>query len=169
MSAAPGPWGGGKVPAGASHEGHRSASPHAPHVVEIQHLPKAHRLPPLRPSLPVGVAALAVGLGIVAVLMLLAGALVLMNAFLGATIVPSSLFIATSVDAWGAAILVVLGAAVLALARSLWDLERWSLWVSVGTVFLGLSYLFFTGSITVLFVLLLVVFVYLLLVRHHFY
>ncbi|HEV2165961.1 MAG TPA: hypothetical protein VGS23_03120, partial [Thermoplasmata archaeon] len=80
-----------------------------------------------------------------------------------------SLFITSSVDQWGAAVLIVLGASLLALARALWDLERWSLYVTVGLLFVAQAYLFFTGSITVLFLLLLAVFIYLLAVRHHFY
>jgi hypothetical protein len=39
----------------------------------------------------------------------------------------------------------------------------------VGALFFGEAYLFFTATITVLFLLLLVVFVYLLAVRHNFY
>ncbi|MGI0150486.1 MAG: hypothetical protein ACREC5_00930, partial [Thermoplasmata archaeon] len=66
-------------------------------------------------------------------------------------------------------ILILLGVALLALARSLFDLERWSLYVTVGLLFLGETYLFFTGSITVLFLVLLALFMYLLTVRHHFY
>jgi hypothetical protein len=147
-----------------------TASGEAPATrVRIQHLPKLAPTPPLRPSLPIGVAVLALLLGLASVVVLLAGALVLLNVFLGGAIVPTTLFIATTIDPWGAAILIVLGAALLAIARALWDLERWSLYVSVGGAFLGLTYLFFTGSVTVLFLLLLGIFVYLLTVRHHFY
>lgn len=137
--------------------------------VSIEHLPAPYRPPPLRPSLPVGVALISVLLALGAVLTLLSGALVLLNEFLGSNVVPTSLFITSTVSPIGAAILVVLGAAMLALARALWDLEEWSLYLSVGLSFAGLAYLFFTGSITVLFLLLLVVFIYLLTVRHHFY
>jgi hypothetical protein len=63
----------------------------------------------------------------------------------------------------------VLGGAVIAVARALWDLERWSLYLGVGGTFFGLTYLFFTSQITILFLLLLGLFVYLLSVRHHFY
>ena len=140
-----------------------------PGHIRIEHLPKPYTPPPLQPSLPVGVAVLSVLLALGAVIILLAGALVLLNAFLGSSVVPTSLFITSSVDQWGAAILIVLGASLLALARALWDLERWSLYVTVGLLFVAQAYLFFTGSITVLFLLLLGVFIYLLAVRHHFY
>lgn len=147
--------------------GETGESPPAP--IRIEHLPKPYTPPPLRPSLPVGVAVLSVLLALGAVIILLAGALVLLNAFLGSAVVPTSLFITSSVDQWGAAVLIVLGASLLALARALWDLERWSLYVTVGLLFVAQAYLFFTGSITVLFLLLLAVFIYLLAVRHHFY
>jgi hypothetical protein len=153
-------------PATSTSSGEHSAGPT---VVRVQHLPKPYATPPLRPSLPIGVAVFAVLLAIVALIVLLAGALVLLNTFLGSSVVPTSLFITTNIDPWGAAIFVVLGAALLALARALWDLELWSLWVTVGLVFLGQAYLFFTGSLTVAFLVLLVLFVYLLSVRHHFY
>jgi hypothetical protein len=146
-----------------------SDPPAANAPVRVHHLPKPYQPPPLRPSLPLGVALFSVALAIVALIVLLAGALVLLNTFLGTTVVPSSLLITTSIDPWGAAIFVVLGAALLALARALWDLELWSLWVTVGLIFLGESYLFFTGSLTVAFLILLALFIYLLSVRHHFY
>ncbi len=137
--------------------------------VRFQHLPRPYRPPPLKPSLPLGVAVFAVALGIGAVAALLAGALFLLNAFLGSGVVPNAILLTTSIDNLGAAVLVLLGAALLALARALFDLERWSLYVTVGLLFLGDTYLFFTGSVTVLFLLLLALFIYLLTVRHHFY
>ncbi|HEV2316394.1 MAG TPA: hypothetical protein VGV89_02305 [Thermoplasmata archaeon] len=153
--------------------GHHSRSagrPGTPPVaLEIEHLPRPTKLPPLQPSLPVGVALLAVAMGVLAFIVLLAGALILLNSLLGSTVVPTGLLITQSVDAWGAAILIILGAASLALARALWDLEQWSLYVTVGLAFTGMTYLFFTGSVTVLFLVLLGVFMYLLWVRHHFY
>jgi hypothetical protein len=156
---------GGHPPAAPGGTGPRASPP----PIVVHHLPRPYRPPPLRPSLPIGVAVLAVILAIGAVVLLLAGALVLLHQLLGPAVVPSTLFLTPTVDVWGAAILVVLGAALLALARALWDLERWSLYVAVGLSFLGLTYLFFTGSITVLFLLMLVIFIYLLAVRHHFY
>ncbi|MGI0053980.1 MAG: hypothetical protein ACRECR_07000 [Thermoplasmata archaeon] len=137
--------------------------------VSFEHLPAPYEPPPLRPSLPVGVAVFAVVMAAGAVLAVVAGALVLLNALLGDSAVPSAILLTTSVDETGAAILILLGVALLALARSLFDLERWSLYVTVGLLFLGETYLFFTGSITVLFLVLLALFMYLLTVRHHFY
>ncbi len=137
--------------------------------IPIQHLPRPYRPPPLRPSLPLGIAVISILLAIAAVLVLLTGALILLSALAGSALIPTTLLITTTVDPWGAAILIVLGGVVLAVARALWDLERWALYVGVGGSFAGLTYLFFTGSITVLFLLLLALFVYLLTVRHHFY
>ena len=120
------------------------------------------------PSLPIGVAILSVLIAIAGLVVLLAGALYLLNSYAG-TIVPGNLLIVKSVDPIGAAILVLLGAILLSVATALWRQETWALWTTVVVVFLILAYLFFTASITVLFVLVLVLFIYLLTVRHHFY
>ncbi len=92
----------------------------------------------------------------------------LLNAYLG-NVVPISLLIVRSVDPLGAAILVLLGAVLLAVATALWRQETWALWTTIVVVFLTLAYLFFTDSITVLFVLFLLLFMYLFSVRRHFY
>ena len=136
--------------------------------------PVVHHLPPrweptrVVPSLPIGVAILSVLIAIAGLVVLLAGALYLLNSYAG-TIVPGNLLIVKSVDPIGAAILVLLGAILLSVATALWRQETWALWTTVVVVFLILAYLFFTASITVLFVLVLVLFIYLLTVRHHFY
>lgn len=149
-----------------------SSSPHrrpaTPAPLRVQHLPPAWNptLPP--PSRPIGVAILAVLLAIGALATILAGAFFLINVYAGA-LVPASLLIVQNIDTLGAAILVVLGAVLLALSQALWRQETWALWTTVALLFGGLTYLFFTDSITVLFVLFLVLFVYLLAVRQHFY
>lgn len=134
--------------------------------VTFDHLPPT---PSLRPSLPVGVAVLSILLAIVGVFILVSATLSLLRMFAGATAVPSIPYFPGVVDVYGAAILLVLGAAIVALARALWDQELWSLVLTVILLFLGLTYEFFTNSITVLFLVLLVLFIYLLAVRHHFY
>lgn len=140
-----------------------------PPPVEVGHLPPRWQPTPPRPSLPVGVALLAILIAIAGLVILVAGTLYLLNASFGAAAVPESLLIVKNVDPIGAAILLGLGAVLLGVATALWRQETWALWTTVVILFLAIAYLFFTSSITVLFLLLLLVFVYLLTVRHHFY
>lgn len=142
------------------------AGPSAP--VEVRRLPPRWEPTPVAPSLPIGVGLLAIVIALSGVVILLAGALFLLNAYLG-TIVPPTLLIVRSVDPIGAAILVLLGAILLSVATALWRQEAWALWTTIVVVFVALAYMFFTASITVIFLLFLVLFIYLLTVRHHFY
>jgi hypothetical protein len=102
------------------------------------------------------------------VVMVLGGLLYLLGQF-GSNVFPSALDLFPSINLLGSGILVVLGVALLVIATSLWRQETWSLWTTLAIVFGTTVYLFFTGSITVLFVLLVVLFVYLLSVRRYFY
>ena len=138
-------------------------------VPEVGHLPPKWEPAPLVPSLPIGVAVLAILVALIGILLLVSAILTFLSIF-GAAVIPAGIpLLLASADELGAAILLVLGAALIAVARAMWNLETWSLYLSVVVVFAGLTYLFFTASITVLFLILLVVFVYLLTVRHHFY
>jgi hypothetical protein len=100
--------------------------------------------------------------------MLLAGLLFLLATVAG-DVVPSSLEIFQSIDLYGAAILAILGAALLGIATSLWRQETWALWTTLVLVFATAAYLFFTGSITVLFLVFVILFLYLISVRRYFY
>ncbi|HLN51705.1 MAG: hypothetical protein ACLQD9_00840 [Thermoplasmata archaeon] len=135
---------------------------------EVGHLPPAWEPTPVRPRLPIGVAVVAIVIALFAVVMLLAGLLFILNAYLG-TIFPPSVEIFQSIDVIGAVILVVLGATLLSIATALWHQETWALWTTIVLVFATTAYLFFTGSITVLFVIFVVLLVYLLAVRRYFY
>lgn len=152
--------------ASSSSGGHASGS-RGP-APEIGHLPPQWAPPRARPTLPVGVAIVAVLIGLLGIVLLLAGGLFLLQYYVGPAI-PSDVLIVHSVNAIGAALLVLLGAIFLALATALWRQEAWALWTTVAVTFGGLAFLFFTASITYLFLILLVVFVYLLIVRRHFY
>ena len=143
-----------------------NASASAP--VEFEHLPPRWEPAPVRPRLPIGVAVIAVVIAGFSVLMVLAGLLFLL-AQLSGNVVPSSLEIFQSIDVWGAVILVVLGAALLGIATSLWRQETWAHWTTIVLVFGTTAYLFFTGSITILFLIFVVLFVYLISVRRYFY
>ncbi len=120
------------------------------------------------PRLPLGVAIFSVALAAFGILLFLAGALAFLNAYAPQS-VPSSLLILPSIDPIGAAILLLIGTVIVGLANALWHQERWALFLTVGALFAGEAYLFFTATITVLFLLVLVLFVYLVTVREHFY
>ncbi len=122
----------------------------------------------MRPRLPIGVALVSAVIAIFAVIMLLAGLLFMLDTYFG-NLFPPSIEIFQSIDLLGAAILVVLGAGLLSIATALWHQETWALWTTVILVFATTAYLFFTGSITVLFVVFVVLLVYLLAVRRYFY
>ena len=130
--------------------------------------PPAWEPTPVRPRLPIGVAVVAVVIALFAVVMLLAGLLFILNAYLG-TIFPPSVEIFQSIDVLGAVILVILGSTLLSIATALWHQETWALWTTIVLVFATTAYLFFTGSITVLFLIFVVLLVYLLAVRRVFY
>jgi hypothetical protein len=150
--------GGSSVSAGAS-----ASAP-----VEFDHLPPAWEPTPVRPRLPVGVGIVSVLLAAFGVVMLLAGILYLL-ATVAQGVVPTSLEIFESLDLYGAAILAILGAALIGIATSLWRQETWALWTMIVLIFATSAYLFFIGSITWLFLIFLALFVYLISVRRYFY
>jgi hypothetical protein len=134
----------------------------------IGHLPPRWEPTPVHPRLPLGVALVSVLVALFAVTMLLAGLLFFLAAFFG-NVVPASLEIFQSIDLYGAGILMVLGASLLGVATALWRQETWALWLTLILVFGTTAYLFFTGSITVLFLIFVVLFIYLISVRRYFY
>ena len=134
----------------------------------VEHLPLAWRPTPVVPGLPLGVALLALVTAATGFIVFLSGALVLLNSYLPDT-VPTNVLIFPAGDPLGAAILLLIGVVLVGVANALWHQERWSLYLAVGVLFAGEAYLFFTATITVLFLIFLVIFVYLLTVRDHFY
>ncbi|MCI4353236.1 MAG: hypothetical protein L3K14_07640 [Thermoplasmata archaeon] len=134
----------------------------------VQHLPPIweRSLPP--PSLPIGVAGLAILTAAVGVLLVVSGILFVLN-YYASIVVPASLVIFHVGNPVGAAVLTILGAVIVILSSALWHQEVWSFYLTVGFLFLGLAYLFFTGAITFLFLIVLALFIYLIAVRHHFY
>jgi small-conductance mechanosensitive channel len=136
--------------------------------VEVRHLPTQWQPSHTRPKLPIGAGLLAIAIAIIGLVLLISGTLFVLN-YYDPSLVPTSLLILHSFDPIGASILVILGAILLGLASALWDQERWALYTTIGAVFLLLAYEFFLGSVTFLFLLLLVLFIYLLAVRRHFF
>ena len=135
---------------------------------QVHHLPPVweRQLPP--PSLPIGVAVLSIVTAAVGVLLIISGILFVLS-YYGSFVIPASLVIFHVGDPIGATVLVVLGVVIALLSSALWHQELWAFYLSVAFLFGGLAYLFFTDSITYLFVIVLVVFIYLIAVRHHFY
>ena len=136
--------------------------------VTFDRLPAHWEPTPVVPRRPLGVAVIAVLIAMFGIVLVLAGVLFLLSSYLG-TFVPSSLELIPSLDLFGALIVAILGAALLGIATSLWDQETWALWTTIVLVFATTTYLFFTGSITVLLLIFIVVFVYLISVRRYFY
>ncbi len=136
--------------------------------VAYQQLPPRWTPSSARPRLPLGVAVVSVLIALLGLAMLLAGLLFLLGLLFG-NAVPMVFEVFQSIDLYGAGILAIVGALLLGVATSLWRQETWALWTTIVLVFAATAYLFFTGSITVLFVLLVVLFVYLLAVRRYFY
>ena len=148
------------------HAGAGAATGNSP--VEFDHLPPSWEPTPVVPRLPVGVAIVSVLIAIFGVVMLLGGMIYLL-ATLSVNIVSPSLEIFPSIDVYGAAILAILGAALIGIATSLWRQETWALWTTIVLVFATAAYLFFTDYITVLFLVFVVLFIYLISVRRYFY
>jgi hypothetical protein len=136
--------------------------------VEIDHLPPKWEPAPIRPRLPIGVAIVSILLGLAGIFLLLAGLLAILTSSF-AVIIPPTLDILQSVNLIGALVVLILGTAFLVVATCLWRQETWALWTMIGLVFLTETYLFFTDSISILFLIFLVLFVYLLTVRRYFY
>jgi hypothetical protein len=139
-----------------------------PPAVTFDRLPPPWAPATAVPRLPIGVAIVSALIAVAGVVMVLGGILYFL-AQLGGPFLPSALDLFPSTDMLGAGILAVLGIALLVIATSLWRQETWALWTTLAVVFGTTVYLFFTGSVTVLFVLLILLFVYLLAVRRYFY
>ena len=121
-----------------------------------------------RRTLPILVAILAIVIGIVGVFVLLAGLFMLLAgldlAIGGRFPLLGRGYFPNLVLAGG--FYFILGAVEIATARGLWDLEAWALWLTAIIVFLLMVGSFFVS--TLLFLLFLVLFIYLLAVRKHF-
>jgi hypothetical protein len=153
---------------GRAHASATSSRAGGPATVEFDRLPAHWEPAPYVPRRPLGIAVLAIVIAIFADLMILAGLLFILGQILGPA-VPSAFEIFQSIDLLGALILLVLGVGMLSVATSLWHQETWALWTTILFVFGTTAYLFFTGSITVLFVISVGLLVYLLAVRRYFY
>jgi hypothetical protein len=150
-----------ETPAAAARRAGRSSA-------EVRHLPTQWQPGHVRPKLPIGAAVIAVVIAAMGLILLISGTLFVLD-YYSPGLVPTSLLILHSFDPIGASILVILGAILLGIASALWDQERWALYTIIGIDFVLLAYEFINGSLTYLFLVLLVVFIYLVAVRRHFF
>ncbi len=134
---------------------------------EFDHLPPLLFPPGYRPHRPLGVGVISVVVGFFGTLLVLSGILANLVAY-GGPLVPASLSIVGSTDGFVNGILAGVGAALIVVATGLWRQEEWALYTLAGLAFGGMIYLLFVGSVTLLFLLLLVLGLYLLLARRYF-
>lgn len=130
--------------------------------------PAPQYVPPPRPSRPLGVAILAVLVGLYGFLLLLGGLLVVAGVavthFLG---VPTG-FAGLGSFALGLIVLIV-GLIILGLALGLWHLRMWALVLTLlFVVFEMVSYGLAGAFVSLGFILALILFIYLLAVHRHF-
>jgi hypothetical protein len=122
--------------------------------------------PGMRSSLPIGVAILALLVGLAGVVLLLVGLLVLAIAGFVAVLGPAALFGHTLA---GAIALIVLAVVLIVVAVGLWRRELWALALSIVVVAILLAEGVFRGTyISVPWFLLLLLLVYLVAVHRHF-
>ncbi len=122
---------------------------------------------------PILVSIIAIVMGLIGLLSLFLGLLFVFSPWLGPSTDSGLLnFLDRYVINAGqftGAVLAIGGAAVLATALGLWHQESWSLWLCVGCIAFAEVVLFFVYvPFSYIFLLLLVLYVYLLAVRHHF-
>jgi len=134
---------------------------------EFDHLPPVLYPPGYRPRRPLGVGVVSFLVGSFGTLLVLAGILANLVAY-GGPLVPSSLSIVGSTDGIVNGVLAGVGAVLIVVATGLWRQEEWALYTLSGLALSAMIYLLFVGSVTVLFLLLLILGLYLLLVRRYF-
>ena len=120
-----------------------------------------------RPHRPLGVAILAVLIGIVGVLYALFGLLVVFAVALSGAVIPHLPFLGAGLVA--GVVLLLFGVLLVIIASGLWGLELWALVLCLIVVgFLWISDVLAGAILSFGGVVLLLLLVYLLLVRHHF-
>ncbi len=134
---------------------------------EFDHLPPVLFPPGYRPRRPLGVGVVSLLVGSFGTLLVLSGILANLVAY-GGPLIPSSLSIVGSTDGIVNGVLAGVGAVLIVVATGLWRQEEWALYTLSGLAFGAMIYLLFVGSVTVLFLLLLILGLYLLLVRRYF-
>jgi hypothetical protein len=147
-----------------------TASPTAPRhrdAFEFDHLPPLLFPPGYRPRRPLGVGVVSLLVGSFGTVLVLSGILANLVAY-GGPLVPASLSIVGSTDAVVNGILAGVGAVLIVVATGLWRQEEWALYTLSGLALAGMIYLLLVGSVTLLFLLLLILGLYLLFVRRYF-
>jgi uncharacterized membrane protein len=129
--------------------------------------------PMMQDDRPFGISLLAIVMGILGFLALITGILLVFSTWVmvaGMSILITFLTMyIISVGSFGAVLLVLGGAATIAIALGLWRQENWALWVSiVGVALVEVMLFFIAYPFSYLFLGFLVLYVYLLAVRQHF-
>lgn len=143
-------------------------------VHEFDHLPDSWETFAHVPQRPIGVALLSVLIAAAGMLAILGALFFLLSHYLGwatpTSVLPGPLDFASVLGGpFGALLTLVVGGVGLGVATALWHQEVWALWTVTVFAFAGVAYLLFTGTFTVLLVLLVVLAIYLLAVRRYFY
>ncbi len=145
---------------------------HAP-VIEFDHLPETWTPEAFVPRRPVGLALVSILIAVSAVSFILASIFYLIGTYasgwLPSGVLPASLTVLTSLTPLSAGVLVVFGGALIGVATALWRQETWALYILYVFTVGGMVYLLATGTINILFLLLVLLFFYLAAVRHYFY
>jgi hypothetical protein len=126
--------------------------------------------PYARPPRPLGVAVLAVLVGLFGVLLIVGGLLIVIGAgvlsIFGTGAIPS---VVGHVGLVVGAVVVIFGAIILGLAVGLWHLRMWALALTLLVLIVELALLGYAGEfLTLTFLISLVLFIYLLAVNRHF-
>jgi len=143
-------------------------------VHEFDHLPESWETFAHVPRRPIGIALISVVIAAIGMLAIVGATFYLVAHYVGwatpATALPTSLNFAEVLGGpFGALVTLVVGGVGLGVATSLWRQEVWALWTVTVFAFAGLTYLLFTGSYTVLLLVMALLLVYLLVVRRYFY
>lgn len=148
------------------------ATTHAP-ALEWDHLPEAWEPEAFVPRRPVGLALVSILIALGATVLILGSIFYLIASYasgwLPTGVLPDSLTVLTSLTPLSAGILLVLGGALIGISTALWRQETWALYMLYVFTVGGVIYLLATGAFTVLLVLLVLLFLYLVAVRHYFY
>jgi hypothetical protein len=142
-------------------------------TVEFDHLPESWEPEAFVPRRPAGVAFVSILIAMGATVLIVASVFYLIGTYasgwLPAGVLPASWTVLTSLTPLSAGVLLVLGGALIGVSTALWRQESWALYILYVFTIGGVVYLLATGAFTVMLLLLVLLFLYLVAVRHYFY
>ena len=138
--------------------------------IEFDHLPAAWRPEAFVPRRPVGLAFVSFFIALSAMVLLLASIFYFIGTYasgwLPSGVLPASLTVLTTLTPLSASVLLVFGGTLIGVATALWRQETWALYLLYVFTVGGVVYLLTTGAFTVLLVVLILLFLYLVAIRH---